>query len=160
MATMTNAERRIAAAQGYLELGLIEEARRELKPLTDLLARRADVIELHLLCLMAEQRWQEALTFAENLIRAEPHEPGGYIHAAYCLHELGSTSIALELLIKGPKSLRTKSVFYYNVGCYNARLGQINDALKFLQRSFEMDGSLRHAARKDPDLAHLHSQLL
>ena len=159
MPTMTEAERRISAAQGYLELGLVDEARRELKPLSASLSQRSDVIELHLLCLMAEQRWDEAVSFAENLIRSEPKEPGGYIHAAYCLHELGRTSEALQILIKGPKSLRTKSVFYYNAGCYNARLGQVEEALKLLQRSFEMDHSLRLLARKDPDLARLHSQL-
>jgi tetratricopeptide (TPR) repeat protein len=158
--TMNDIDRIIVAAQGYVELGLFDEARRMRQPLGPEVMERADVIELELLCLMGEQRWSEALAAAHQLCTAAPSQAGGYIHAAYCLHELGRTAEALDVLQGGPKSLKSKSVYYYNIGCYKARLGQIDHALQFLEIAFEKDKSLRRLARRDPDLAALRSQLL
>lgn len=156
---MTEVERRIVAAQGYLELGLLEEAREQIASLPPLAASRPDVIELDVLCCMAERRWEEALSGSMRLCALEKNEPGGYIHAAYCLHELGRTGEAREMLRSGPGSLRKKPVFYYNLGCYSARLGLVDEALRMLEIAFEQDPELRRAARKDPDLQALKEQL-
>ncbi len=156
---MTEVERRILAAQGYVELSLYQEAREQLAPLPQSAFERVDVVELSLLCLMGEQRWEEALALTLRLCEMEPAEPGGFIHAAYCLHELGRTAEALDLLARGPAALRTKPVYYYNLGCYHARLGDLEKALRLLSQSFEMDGSLRSHARKDPDLSMVRARL-
>lgn len=156
---MNELERRILAAQGYVELGLHEEAREELSHLPPFASTRVDVIELNVLCYMGDQRWAEALALTQRLCSLEPGEPGGFIHAAYCLHELGRTAEALDLLARGPAALKTKPVYYYNLGCYLACLGEDEKALNLLKQSFEMDGSLRSHARKDPDLDRLRPQL-
>ncbi len=156
---MTEAERRIIAAQGYVELGLFDEARAELDALPRHHHERVDVIEITLLCLMGRNSWQEALVLAAKLCLQEPSEPGGYIHAAFCLHELGRTAEAVNMLSNGPVSLRTKPVYYYNMGCYHARLGQFDKSIVYLERAFEMDGDLRHHAKKDRDLDALRAQL-
>lgn len=150
--TMTETERRILAAQGYVELALYTEARAELAGLSEAAMERVDVQEILLLCLMAESRWADALALTLRLCEMEPEEPGGFIHAAFCLHELGRTDEAVDMLSRGPTALRSKPVFYYNMGCYHACLGDMEKALKLLRQSFEMDGSLRAVARKDPDL--------
>jgi predicted Zn-dependent protease len=108
---------------------------------------------------MGEQRWSEALAAAHQLCAATPDEPGGFIHAAYCLHEMNRTQEALNVLKNGPKSLRMKAVFFYNLGCYSARLGDIDEAMRHLQRSFEMKRDLRKLAERDPDLAGLRELL-
>lgn len=156
---MNELNRRIAAAQGYLELGLRAEARMELAALPAEAHARVDVIEIKLLCLMGERRWEEALSMAEDLCEQEPSEPGGFIHAAFCLHELNRTAEALDFLSRGPASLRTKPVYFYNMGCYHARLDQTDKALRYLRQAFEMDPDLRLHARKDADLAALREHL-
>lgn len=156
---MNEWDRRITAAQGYVELGLHEEARAELSRLPPSLRERADVLEISVLCLMHDHGWAEALVAAQKLCALEPDEPGGYIHTAFCLHELGRTTEALDVLARGPATLRTKPVYYYNLGCYLARLGQEEKALQLLKQSFEMDGDLRRDARHDPDLLSLRQQL-
>ena len=156
---MTSLDRKILAAQGYVELGLYQEAREELAPLPVEAFERVDVIELTLLCFMGEHHWEEALGLTYKLCALEPNEAGGFIHAAYCLHELGRTDEALDLLARGPAALRTKPVYYYNLGCYLARLGKEEEALQLLEQSFEMDGSLRSHACKDPDLKDLREKI-
>ncbi len=156
---MTEPERRIIAAQGYVELGLFAEAEAELSPLPAAMRERVDVVEILLLCLMGRRRWEEALALATRLCRLEPSEPGGFIHAAFCLHEMGKTEEAVEILSNGPASLRTKAVYYYNIGCYHARLGHYDQSLSYLERAFEMDGDLRQHAKRDRDLDCLRAQL-
>lgn len=145
-------ERSIIAAQGYLELGMFVHARKEVEQLPQALHGRADVLEILALSLMGESRWEEALSVASDLCVLQPSEPSGYIHKAYCLHEMGRTAEALVVLLSGPEALKRKSVFFYNVGCYHARLGQIDEAMKMLRKSFELDAALRKSARRDPDL--------
>ncbi|MES2596102.1 MAG: hypothetical protein V4662_12235 [Verrucomicrobiota bacterium] len=156
---MTEWDRRILAAQGYVELGLHEEAQVELSALPLDIRERVDVIELTVLCHMHHQHWVEGLALAQKLCRMEPDQPGGFIHAAFCLHELGRTIEALDVLARGPAALRTKPVYYYNLGCYLARLGEEEKALQHLKQSFEMDGDLRRDARHDPDLHCLRQKL-
>jgi tetratricopeptide (TPR) repeat protein len=156
---MTELNRRIAAAQGYVELGLHAEAREELAALPVAAHGRVDVIEITLLCLMGERRWEEAFALAAKLCQQEPSEPGGFIHAAFCLHEMNRTAEALDFLGRGPASLRTKPEYFYNMGCYHAKLEQVDKALRYLRQAFDLDPSLRRFARKDADLAALREHL-
>jgi hypothetical protein len=43
-------------------------------------------------------------------------------------------------------------VYFYNLGCYHAVLGNPEDAQSYLQMSFNMDEKFREIARYDPDL--------
>lgn len=156
---MTDNERRIIAAQGYVELGLHEEAFAELNRLPAIMHARCDVMEINVLCHMGERRWSHALEWARALCQLDPEEPGGFIHAAYCLHEMGRTREAVDVLMHGPASLQSKAVFFYNLGCYHARLGEIDAALDMLRKAFLKDGSLRKAAKRDPDLGALRQKL-
>ena len=56
----------------------------------------------------------------------------------------------------GPITLLKEPIYYYNLGCYDALLGNICDAQENLQISFKMDSSFRDLAKKDPDLKALH----
>lgn len=156
---MDTCERSIIAAQGYLELGMFREVWRELHSLPEKMRGSADVLEVSVLSLMGEGRWDEALVVARLLREKRPDEPGGFIHEAYCLHELGRTREALNTLLNGPASLLEKPVYYYNAACYRAQLGEVKDAVNLLGVAFEMDGSLRRSAKHDPDLASLKDKL-
>jgi predicted Zn-dependent protease len=145
-------ERSILASQGYLELGMFRDVWRELHGLPAKLLGRVDVLEILALSLMGEGRWEEALEVARRLRDTDPAEPGGFIHEAYCLHELGRTQEALDTLMRGPRTLQDKAVFYYNAACYRARLGDSDGAMAMLNKSFEMDANLKASARRDPDL--------
>lgn len=152
-------ERSIIAAQGYLELGMFGEAWREIHSMPEALRESPEVLELSALSLMGERRWEEALEVARRLRRDRPDDPGGFIHEAYCLHELRRTREALDTLLNGPASLHEKPVYFYNAACYRAQLGQLNDAVELLALAFKMDESLRRSAKHDPDLASLKDRL-
>lgn len=142
----------INAAQGYLELGMIDEALAELERVPEGDRAHEDVAQLRVYILMRARRWTEALEACALLRATRPELSLGYIHGAFCLHEMGRTREAMKLLLDGPASLLREPVYYYNLGCYHAVLGNPEEAQNCLQMSFRMDEKFREIARYDPDL--------
>lgn len=142
----------LCAAEGYFELGMKREARGEFDalPAEERLGRAG--LQLNIQLHLSGHDWEKALALSRQLCDVAPDSHAGYIHAAYCLHELGRTREARELLVDGPESLRDEPVFFYNLGCYEARLGETESARAWLLRSFELDDDLRKQAKNDPDL--------
>ena len=145
------------AAQGYCELGMFSDALEQLDSLPDDARRGSIAVELRIVILMQAKRWKSALTSSRELCKLEPERPTGYIHAAYCLHELGRTEDARTFLINGPDSLHKEPTFHYNLACYECRLGQLDLARAHLEKSIELDKHFRDFAKSDPDLAPLYA---
>ena len=153
-------ERAILAAQGYLELGMLEEALLELSAIGTSGFNDPDIMELRLHILMQERKWNEAVAAAEELLRIKNDALPAYIHGAFALHETGRTVEARDLLLKGPSLLRKDPTFHYNIGCYEAVLGNRESALQSLRASFALDETFREFAKHDPDLVQLVGEII
>lgn len=145
-------ERTLLAAQGYIELEMPEEAVAELDRLASGDQDREEVLQLRLFILMRGRGWETGSRVCARLRELFPDASTGYIHGAFCLHELGRTAEAKSLLLSGPSSLAQEATFFYNLGCYDAVLGNIDEAAAALRTSFEMDKKFREIAKYDPDL--------
>jgi predicted Zn-dependent protease len=145
-------ERRLLSAQGYGELEMPDEALRELDAILPEDQLREEVLQMRLFIVMRAKRWEEALSICARLRARNPEGAAGYIHGAFCLHEMGRTTEAKRLLLQGPSCLLLEPTYHYNLGCYDAVLGNIEEATRHLQTSFQMDGKFREIAQYDPDL--------
>lgn len=145
-------ERTLVAAQGYIELEMPAEALAELDGLGAVDQQREEVLQLRLFVLMRGRLWSRALGVCEELRRLYPEGSTGYIHGAFCLHELGRTAEAKAVLLDGPPELAREATYFYNLGCYNAVLGEVGEAVESLRTSFGMDSKFREIAKYDPDL--------
>ena len=150
-------ERSILAAQCYFELEMMGEAIEELDALPLTAQLRGDVLEMRVLILMKACRWKEAVDASEKLCAVAPDSAAGFIHMAYCLHEMGRTRQAREVLLEGPSSLNRDATYHYNMACYECVLGNIETARVYLNTSLSLDGKLRDFARVDPDLKPLQT---
>jgi|ERR1700736_3874283 len=124
----------------------------ELNAIESDLQGRPEVLQMRLHHLMRAKKWACALTVSRKLCRVAPQCSAGFLHAGFCLHELGKTAKAKELLLKGPVTLLKEPIYYYNMGCYDALLGNPKSAQVHLLTSFKMDSSFRELAKRDPDL--------
>ncbi len=145
-------DKTLLAAQGYFELGMLDEALEELDALPAGLQEGAEVLQMRLFIHMREKRWSAALEISRTFCRLQPEETMGFIHAAFCLHELRRTAEAKAFLLAGPASLLSEATYHYNLGCYDAALGNLEDAQAHLRTSFKLDGKFRTYAKTDPDL--------
>ena len=150
-------ERTLLAAQGYCELGMYDDALVELDSLPEELTQHMAVMELRAVTLMQAKRWKQALAASRSLCRVAPDKTTGFIHAAFCLHELGRTDEARDILLSGPNLLHAEPTFHYNLACYECALGNLDLARMHLEKSFELDKKFKDFARNDPDLAALRA---
>ena len=146
-------QRLLVAAQGYSELGLPDLALDELRLITGEAVNDPVVVETRLSVLMQAKRYPDALPVAKQLCELCPDRTAGFIHVAFCMHELGNTGAARDLLVNGPQALKAEATYHYNLACYEAVLGNVQQARAHLDVSFAMDKKLRDYAHTDPDLA-------
>lgn len=146
-------ERRIQAACGYAELGMTRQSLAELNAIEPAQQDRPEVLHLRLHHLMQSKSWMRAYRVSRQLCRVAPNCGTGFLHGGFCLHQLGRTAAARKLLLTGPAVLLEEPIYYYNMGCYEALLGNVDKARDHLRISFKMDISFRELAKKDPDLA-------
>lgn len=152
-------QKTLTAAQGYLELSMPREALSELKRLSAEAAVSPPGLELRIVILLKLHRWKAAAASARKLCRVLPDQPAGFIHLAFCLHELGETVRARDVLRKAPPNVRKDATCCYNLACYEAVLGELDAARLHLAQSISIDKRFRDFARTDSDLAPLHKEL-
>ena len=155
--TVEDYQRILLAAQGFCELKMYDDALAELETLPPEAKEEPATYEMRLVVLMQAKRWEEALQAANQLCRLRPDAPGGYIHSAFCLHELGRTTDARDRLLNGPPALHKEATFHYNLACYECILGNVDLARMHLEKSIEIDKKFRDFAKTDPDLQALRS---
>lgn len=149
----------LRTACGYAELGMERESLAALNAIPKSQQNRPEVLQLRLHHLMMRKSWRRALALSRKLCRLAPENGAGFLHAGFCLNQLGRTEAARAMLLNGPPALRREPIYFYNLGCYEALLGYPRDAQRHLRISFEMDPSFRDIARNDPDLVSLRGFL-
>lgn len=111
--------------QGYLELGMDQEA---IDVLEDL-PHDAKVHPAVLLCqfdlLIHKKKWEEGVILGQSLCDRWPGKGEFWFRTAFCLHELRRTIEARQVLLNAPKTLRQIPVYSYNLACYEAQLGDL-----------------------------------
>ena len=138
---------------------MCSDALAELDAIDPKLQDRADILEMRVLSLLKARRWADALVSSRKLSKLNPDANGGYIHAAYCLHELGRTEEARAMLLSGPATLTQEPTYHYNLACYESVLGNMEAAQAYLDTSIAIDRKFREFARADPDLKAIHHLL-
>ncbi len=145
-------KRTLKAAQGYTDLGMLEDARKNLDALTGSIRTTNDFLATELALLLKEKDWEAAAHSAGRLNERSPELTDPWIQHAYCLHELGRSLEAIDVLESGPDSLRSMPVYFYNMSCYHAQSGKLATARIMLDKCLDLDDSFLKSARTDPDL--------
>ncbi len=151
--------RALRAAEGYAELGMREDAFEELERVSSDFTGHPDVLRMRLHVSMLLRSWQHALEPGRVLCGMEPESANNFIQLAFALHELHMTAEAKQVLLEGPASLLQQPIYFYNMACYDAILGNVEEAQAQLKTALKMDPKFRDFAFNDPDLAEIRDLL-
>ena len=146
------AKRLVTAAEGFLQLGMPEEAWDELEEIDPELAHLAEVLLLRILILNALKRWEAATIIGESAIEKYPQLGELYLATAYAERRFRNIKDALVILLTGEAILEKNPLFHYNVACYECQLGNLGAARARLTQAFYLDKSYRLTALEDADL--------
>src|SRR5260370_35766490 len=126
-------EQQIRVAEGYAELGMPAEALAHLNEIAAEDQNRPEALRMRIQIVLQIRDWRTGLELSIRMCELFPTESYGFIHAAFCLHEFGQTAQAKEKLLGGPPSLLDEPIYYYNLGCYEAVLGNLDQAKAYLR---------------------------
>lgn len=147
----------LSAVQGWLLLGLPEEAAAEWSRLTP--PGRVTPAGLHLRwqTLAALRDWEQALRAADELVMRHDDDPAGRLFQAYALRRVpgGGLEHAWRVLHAAAAKFPEVDVIAYNLACYAAQLGRADDAWEWYLRAIQLTGdhaALAAVALADDDL--------
>ena len=151
----------LSAAIGWLGLGCPGDALLELESIAIANQAHPAVLKARWSALAGTRNWDQALQTAEALVAHEPQSSFGWIHRAYTLHELKRTSDAKESLQKVADQFREEFLIPYNMACYAAQLGQLDEARTWLRTAARLAGKkrIKEMATADPDLLPLRDEI-
>jgi Flp pilus assembly protein TadD len=148
-------KQRLNAALGYMNLDMTDEALAELDALSPEERSLPESHAVRTAVLIRRRDWEGALKLARRLCLSHPDQPSPFLDLAFCLHELQRTEEAKQTLLTGPPLLRKSGIFFYNMACYEAQLGNLAPARDYLNQAVQLDDRYREMALDDPDLAPL-----
>ncbi len=145
--------KRLAYALGYIELGLLREARRELARLSVEERERPEALAVLIELAMAEDDWAQVIRLAPRVVEVAASVERPWIAWAYALREIGAVEEARTVLLRGQTLIESPTPLVdYNLACYDCLLGDPERARKRLRRVFRSDPAWREQAATDPDL--------
>lgn len=147
----------LEAAQGWLGLGDCQSALDELELIDPVIRSHPDVLAVRCDIYTAAMKWPEVAAVAWTLVNLNPDRPSGWVRRSFALHGLKRTQLAFDLLLPAARKFPEIPTIPYNLACYCAQLGKLEEARRWLQQSYEVGNGrmLKWAARCDPDLAPL-----
>jgi tetratricopeptide (TPR) repeat protein len=143
----------LLAAQGWLELGNHLEADKELDEILLQLRTHPDVLEIRWQIYAHAKKWDACVDIAGATIKLAPERSEGWIHRSFALHALQRTQDAFDQLL--PVADRFPKVWTvpYNLSCYCAQLGRLDECQKWLKQAMAIDEeTVKRAAIDDADL--------
>ena len=147
--------RALQAAEGYVFFGLHREALRELDSIPDYEQDDCDVMIARTRVLLHLGRWKKAAQLSAHGASLHHSEDEFTVQRAFALHQMNLGDDAARVLLDAPEWLRRTGILHYNLGCYEARWGNLTVARQCVAAAIEINSAIKKNARQDPDLAEL-----
>ena len=153
-------EKLLAAAEGYLELGLPRQALESLAEIADPDKAPFKVPYLQGEALRSLERHAEALEVFEAALRENSDHVGLLMAMAWCYKRTDQLPRAIAAMDQAYQVSPREAVILYNLSCYWSLAGNKAQALSWLGRALRMDQDLRKlipqehdfdTLRQDPD---------
>lgn len=149
----------LTAVEGWLELGLPNEASSELDRIPAQLHNESGFLEARFAICAHRCDWDAAYDVAERRVQKCPDDAGGWIHRAYAARRRngGGLAEAFALLRPAIERFPGEAIIPYNLACYCTQQAELNQAWQWLERAARVGGAelIRRMALSDADLCPL-----
>ncbi|NNE91727.1 MAG: hypothetical protein HKN23_08780 [Verrucomicrobiales bacterium] len=147
------------AAEGYVELGMYQEALEELSAIpveVDDKQTKFEIADRRLKILQQMEAWEEGAKVARAAVVELPNYSTPYLLGAYAIRRAEGVEAAFEFLVSGEHCLYMTPDFWYKKGCYYCLLGQFKEAKECVYKAMGSgDEKYDTLVEEDDDLAPL-----
>lgn len=140
-------------AEGYLQLGLYEDAWNALDDISS--DREADesVLLMRVQIAIKQENWELGVMVANGAICLHPGAVDFYITGAYCIRRHQSLEAAYELLSQAEEDcVQLSALWCYRMACYESQLGRFESVGAHLRKATLFDAELEKRSAVDEDL--------
>lgn len=145
----------LSFARGYLELGMVAAAERELARVSVAHRCYADVLELRIRALLQRGRYRKAATVARGAAKMYPGVAEFYLYAARAYEALHQPERAKAIWVSAPSLFHVSGIFHFNLARIEIQLGNRISARQHIALAIELDPAMQARAAKDPGLRDL-----
>lgn len=145
-------KKRLDAVQGYLELGMFEDALSELASIEAECGPRFEVLALRMMVLRAQKRWREMHAVCSVLKQTRPEHAESWIWLADATRHSQSLGAAREILREAETMFPTNPHVKFQLGCYHCQLGELEPAMRYVQEAVALDRRWLRVALSDSDV--------
>ncbi len=131
---------------------MIEEAREELEKIGSWGSGRPEVLRMKAVIYERGERWEQMKEVAGSLVMQWPEEAAHWIALGWAARRAGSIPEASDILRRSLELHPGEPVIHYNLACYEAQNGTLDEARRSLDAAIRLDPDMRERARVDPDL--------
>lgn len=144
-------QRACVEAEGYLELGLPQEALRTLQRRGQLV--HGDARGCYLLgeTLRELRRFREAVYPLRRCLELLPDDMHVALALGWCYKRIGRLEDAISTLEQAVKTEPGEAILHYNLACYWSLARNRRQALQHLAYALEIDGNFRDLVADEPD---------
>lgn len=143
--------------EGYLELGMAEQALRTLARLGQEASLGPHALYLQGEALRTLERYDEALAPLGQAAALSPKSVHLWLAIGWCRKRTGQIDLAIEALERAVQIGPDDALNHYNLACYLSLNGQKERALAHLAQALKIDPSYRHLVDDEPDFDPLRS---
>jgi Flp pilus assembly protein TadD len=138
-------------AEGYLELGMAEQALATLSRIDDPTTLDANALYLWGESLRALERYEEALIPLRRAAEASPQNLQIRLALGWCYKRTGKLPLAIKALEEALASEPDEPLLRYNLACYCSLSGQKRQALRHLSQALTLSPDYRHLIEEETD---------
>ena len=153
----TRRQKMLAAAEGYIDLGMYTHALATLREVGDPGEDSAEFNFLRGDALRHLERHDEALVAFQQALEEDPEDIDLLMAMAWCYKRTDQLSRAIAATEQAYRIAPKQAVLLYNLSCYWTLAGDKTQALSWLGRALRMDGSLRRLIDDETDFDSLRN---
>jgi predicted Zn-dependent protease len=148
--TLEEFKRLCDTAEGYIGLGMLDDAANLLEELPTNLKITKEVIVLHMAILVRSGQPLKASYLAENLSFGDPDNVGLMLEVAHLRLDAGEPTEAIKWLRDVEQRCRTSAAFHHLRARCHAKLGDWDACRSALREAHTLDPDLRLKSLGDP----------
>ncbi len=147
----------ITAADGFLDLGMLDEAWEQLDDIEP--RRRADqeVLAMRLRILERMGRFEMGAEIARGAVRAHPDEMDLWLLGSRQVRAAEGIDVALEFLLGSGERFTSKAAYWFELGYLHCQLGDLERTAECTRRAVDLDRSYQMRVLDHPDLEALRA---
>jgi tetratricopeptide (TPR) repeat protein len=149
----------LRAAQGYVELGMYEDAIAELGEIASEYSDLDELIAVRIAIHGGKKEWGSMQTEAKKMLDRDPSNPQWAISLAYATRRAQTIEAAKTILLDAVEKHPDEAMIRYNLACYECQLGKLETAKEYLDQAVTLEPKCRMIAMEDSDLEPLWGAL-